>query len=976
MVFLRALLASLAAAIALAATAAHAHQPPQAAPPSPGSPAASRRTVAFFDFEERTPGPGGDFNPDPVPRHWFRAHDGPERDRPGFPAWNSAAFDDAVAASGSSSVRLDVAGGSASLRLMPGTIPVFPGADYAVTALIRTDGLDHARAFVTARFLDGSRRPIPAAEVRSEPVDSPGRWTRILFEMRGDHPEAAFLQLDLELLQPREFAAGSGGLGPHAVLFEDIDAHAWFDDVAVYQVPRVTLECQGPANIVLAPDRPQLRFSIRDMVGDALRAALVVEDDRGQRVAATTAEGDATGRTSLWTPDLPSYGWYRASLLVSHDGHEIARASTQFLYLPPVPHDRPIDYAPPAELRRWGLVADAAPPPGVPAWPAIAADVARAVGTGFFVLPHADATLAPADLARSLPEAEPALEALLALRQDVTLCFAAVPARLAADLRIDATDTSALSSRDPANWLPYLSPVLERTAQRVFRWQIGPVAAARTGTADLAAAVAGYRSALSGHVPGLRLGAALRPGARGLTSPDSVSAIGADDLLVCFPTGPAPGAVAATLAAAAKVSGPEVTVVFGAALSGADLRTDSSLRESLDDLVRAAAEFVAAPRPAGDAPPPRAAIAAPWVWTDATTGWTAGQDATQPLTRAQAVPQPHLAVWRTLMDHLAGRTVVAELPVRSPDGRGRARCIVLGDPDSEAAASRPLRGAILAWSNTSDGDPPVLSAYLGEGPLTIVDIFGNESPLPMPEETGVADGHVEIPIPRSPIFIEGIDPRIVRFIASLRIDPAFARAIVAEHEHALVLDNPWPIRVSGQLQIVSPNPDAPEFAGWTINPRGPIPFSIAPHATERIPISFSFGAAEESGRKQFQVVVRLVADRPYPPQVLTAPLDIGSEDLTLVCEAVRSPDPNGPDVVVTATITNRGRRLRSMSLDAVAPGLPSQQFPIGDLAPGQTTIRRFVFRGAAKALAGRRIRLSLTDTDVSERLNTSVVAPE
>ncbi|MBY0308365.1 MAG: hypothetical protein K2Q09_06460, partial [Phycisphaerales bacterium] len=103
-------------------------------------PSFAGRQVSVFDFEEQA------YNPEDVPRNWYRAQDAPGRARRGFPRWNQAIFDSRVTHSGTASVMLPTKGGSTSLRLGSGVIQVFPDAEYRVSAYIRTEGLRHAGA--------------------------------------------------------------------------------------------------------------------------------------------------------------------------------------------------------------------------------------------------------------------------------------------------------------------------------------------------------------------------------------------------------------------------------------------------------------------------------------------------------------------------------------------------------------------------------------------------------------------------------------------------------------------------------------------------------------------------------------------------------------------------------------------------------------------------------------------------------------
>src|ERR1043165_9169790 len=169
---------ALAGFVALAAGIPVCAQEPEAAKPAPrpqavNRPLAARRVVFQFDFE---PDPTEKFE---LPRYWDLAQDGSNiaGERLGFPAWNTAGFDAQAAFSGGRSVRLVTKGGSVSLRLWPGVVPVFPGTDYLVSGHVRTRGLKSARAALTARYLDKANKPIPGAESRSELIATPaGEW--------------------------------------------------------------------------------------------------------------------------------------------------------------------------------------------------------------------------------------------------------------------------------------------------------------------------------------------------------------------------------------------------------------------------------------------------------------------------------------------------------------------------------------------------------------------------------------------------------------------------------------------------------------------------------------------------------------------------------------------------------------------------------------------------------------------------------
>ncbi|MEM1424040.1 MAG: hypothetical protein AAGH64_08555, partial [Planctomycetota bacterium] len=182
------------------------------------------RVVASWDFEDESDRLFG------VPAGWFRSVHNPEGDdptfRPGFPPFNLATI--GALAEGGHALEMPTEGGSASLMLARGQLVAMPGSDYMVTARVRTSGLEHAAARVGIRFVDGAMRPIDGAGEMSEPVRSEGGWTTVRVLLEGDR-EAAFIQLELQVVQPEIMEPGVGRA--HEVVHEDFAGGAWFDDV-------------------------------------------------------------------------------------------------------------------------------------------------------------------------------------------------------------------------------------------------------------------------------------------------------------------------------------------------------------------------------------------------------------------------------------------------------------------------------------------------------------------------------------------------------------------------------------------------------------------------------------------------------------------------------------------------------------------------------------------------------------------------
>ncbi|MFT3686712.1 MAG: hypothetical protein QM783_17630 [Phycisphaerales bacterium] len=235
-------------------------------------PSFAGRQVCVFDFEEEA------YNPEDIPRNWFRAYDQPGRPRKGFPRWNQAIFNGRVAHSGNTSVMLPTKGGSTSLRLGSGLIQVFPDAEYRVSGYIRTEGLRYATALIEAAILDEQGNPVPGAVVRSQPLQSPEAWTPVAITLHGPFNGARTLRIDLLLLQPDQFPV-SRVAEQFVPRSEDLSGAAYFDDIAVLQLPRVRLSSDAPGNVFMGEKRkPELTAQVRDLTGEDLHAEIVTRD--------------------------------------------------------------------------------------------------------------------------------------------------------------------------------------------------------------------------------------------------------------------------------------------------------------------------------------------------------------------------------------------------------------------------------------------------------------------------------------------------------------------------------------------------------------------------------------------------------------------------------------------------------------------------------------------------------------------------
>lgn len=303
-----------------------AEEPPAAAsrPADPAgdtdwgkSPLAARRIVKTFDFDERA---AGNFGTSPA---GWRRHDGF-----GFPLFLEGQFDPQVGHNKPPSYRLDLNGGSLAYHYRGRDIAVRPSCDYLVVAWLKTAGLKDARAFISAQFLDRKNLPISGTEQRSELVGGVGEatdWQSLMLRLRCDLPEARYLGLSLWLTQKRHWDPGP--MSPRSIDREDIRASAWFDDVAVYRMPRVSLTTSRQGGVFGEHEPVEILPEVSDPDGLNLMARLSVTSADGQfrdeRMVPVRMSDQQPGERFLY-PNLP-VGLHRVELAVTTQDQVLVR---------------------------------------------------------------------------------------------------------------------------------------------------------------------------------------------------------------------------------------------------------------------------------------------------------------------------------------------------------------------------------------------------------------------------------------------------------------------------------------------------------------------------------------------------------------------------------------------------------------------------------------------------------------------------
>lgn len=946
-------------AVFLAAGAGPARAQPAAVPaagpadappdePSIDRPSASNRVVRVFDFEE------ADYNPLPVPFGWIRAQDDPAvpRVREGFPIWNQGSLDTrAPAASGVTTARLDVAGGSTSLRMLSGLVSVFPGADYGVTARVRTENLEHARAAIAARLLDQQGRVLPDTEAISELVRTDGEWTTITLAVPGIDDRAASIQIEMLALQPRQQPRHvndprNQAARPFKVWHEDYHARVWFDDVTIRLLPRLEMDTGQPGHVIAADQTPHLDVLVRDLTGEHLTATVRVLDADARLVDAVEMRPGQGRLVERFVPRLPGPGWYRAVLTVRSSTEIVAATRLDFALGAAEDADAPRH---PSFAIRAGAVdaSDSAALPTVVAW----SGVGRAV-VGVWSEELNQRTVGP--------DTNPAFDAVRTLLDrgvEVTVSLDEAPADLSALIGLDTWDVPGLIAADESLWMPWSERMLDLFGQGVLTWQLGRFAW-DNDAARLSARMASAASSIARWVPGPQVTAAwpmgyaitpdlVRPG-RGLVLRDDGA--GSDrDLDDTVSAWAARAGRPSTPGAATTPSedAPGLTIEFPASTDG------RVSRAAMGKLARRVITAWAAAHRSGVGDRVVFSLSEPW---SATGGL-----------RPARMPTPELAAWRTLSSVLGspGADGVIEL-----DLLPGVRTLLSGSGDE---------GVLIAWLDDPEAPVRTLELPLAIGPVRRVDLLGSRRVLEPIEDREMGLSTHRIALSREPVIIEGVRAELVRFLASVRLTPQRLSPVLGEREHRLVINNPWPFPVRGRVFIVEPGGlsagTGARDRSWEITPRV-LAFSIDAGQEWSAPVELAFGAGQETGWTEAIFDVQLSADQEYALLRVPRRVEIVSEDLDLTAVAYRSTAGDGPAsagaVSVHVIVTNRSAEPRSVEIAAVALDAARERATINALGPGQSAERRFLMFGLPP---GARISVGLTEPTSGTRLTRTIEAP-
>ncbi|MBH04879.1 MAG: hypothetical protein CMJ20_01020 [Phycisphaeraceae bacterium] len=868
------------------------------------------RCVKWFDFEER------ERNPNELPEHWFAVGRQAKISNPsfsqyslhrhlmakaGFPRYTQVQFDQSHSWSGGNSFYLGLNGGSAGAFLEVGAIDVVGNSDYLIFAHVRTTQLSSARAQLKAYFIDMDGNKIEASESITHPVATDGAWQRVAAKLFGEFPQAVWIGLELELNQP-EYNPDDP-LGRQQTVLEQVQGGAWFDDIVIWQSPRLVIQSPSPVNIVRAPEQPRLTVQVVDLLGQRLVADLGIYDYRLNRVAyQRQTVGPGAPSVWEWRPPLDRYGWYlvdmqvhapRAKMAKTPEVSPVLRVLSGLLYLPDeVTLDVP-------DATRFMLAAEDLPDEQLVLVPQLM-DAARINSVALSAWQR-DTSLIQATKRRLATDES--IDEIISQHRQVTLDLFPVPNALTQLLDITGSNPMAIFDSPIRKWRPYLAPLMMRHANRIRSWKIGASQSEQ----------AFYNPALPSLVESSRVHlAAMAPNPK-IVVPWNLNQSRIFEIsdqaayAVRVPDSVVPQQLGAYLEE--WLGGPPAEVSL---LLDVPTAMEMSHERRVDDLILRMIH-------AWEAGAVGMQLRRPW--------------AVSSNREISLVPDPLLGVFATVAHRLAGRRVLGRLSF----GDGLEAMILDGKSG----------GMLIAWNESGLVAETEIELYLGDNPV-VMDHWGNRTPA------RAHAGRHQIRLTKTPIFIEGIDPELAMFRSLFRVDSDFIESKQQVHHRTVSLSNPWPHTMTGQIILTDPQQ-------WVIQPRRTV-FSILPGGTQEIPISLRFPASEVSGHKQLTARVEFVTTRKYVVDVSNV-VELGLRDVKLDTNlSLESDESTGMvDLFVNLLVVNKGAEILNLRSFVIVQGRPRQVQPISGLHPGQSIIRQFRFGDVSESIDLATIRVGLRE---------------
>ena len=413
-----------------------------------------RRMVKSFDFNERSLG-----NFEAIPMNWLPV-EGPEYRR-----FLEARFDEKVGHRAPPSFLLALQGGSLASQYFAKDIPVHAGSEYRLIAWVRPRRLTHAGAYLTIYYLDHALRKIESTERRSVEVKGPSdheSWQRVMIDLPAGDENARWIGLTCHVDQSTIPKTKTDVV--HPIEYHDVHGAAWFDDITILRLPRISLSLNTDEGVYLPGSPTVCTVNMVDLDGADIRTDLDILAADGRILETHPLDSAKLARqaATVQIADLPA-GCYAARLRARVGDRVLSEQQRIFLRLGD-------------SLTRehrgkggFGIVADSS----LFAHRDITERLLRILEPSMVKLPLWREDLHDKAIVRGDPHLEELVEALHDADIGMVGVLESAPESLAKQYSLTEQSVTSILATNPNQWRPYIALILTRFGQRISAWQLG-----------------------------------------------------------------------------------------------------------------------------------------------------------------------------------------------------------------------------------------------------------------------------------------------------------------------------------------------------------------------------------------------------------------------------------------------------------------------------------------------------------------------
>ncbi|MCP4713116.1 MAG: hypothetical protein GY869_31180, partial [Planctomycetes bacterium] len=757
-----------------------------------------QRVMQTFDFEERQ------FHDEVLPMYW--AKNPPSE---GFPHYSRGQLDTTHHRGGEFSFLLIPDGGSVGYEYDRRRIQVKAGSDFQVTGYVHIENAPSCRAQLSCRLTDRAGKIIEGSGHTSQLVGATDMgsdgWGQLDIYVPGNYPEARYLTVGIWFFQEENW--NQDALISSPIFRRDVNGLAWFDDITIFQMPRVILKTSRESNVFESGESQVLKVEVQGVASLDYQARISIRDATGDLIHSeqwmlTGLEGEKSIK-DIPLPQLTA-GLYHGLLEIYSGNTHVADRQITFAQLAPLSGPAAISglnfgvLSLDSQIERWDTLID--------------------------LMKHSNAKLIKLPVWRRQPELPGAIfteqdfdQKLIQLQRNniqVMATFSEVPDSLALKMQVGQRSLLDILSLDPEVWRSQVAFVLAQYAQQVPYWQIGGESRWMDQTWDprIRSIIESMRIEFEKLVSNSVLAVPLSC----LHQVDQAQ-LGTSHVALNIPS---------------AVNPQQIQDYFD------DLRsrqldtiwaTVEPLDENLYDRKHYLIDFaqrIAFTKKAGAQ---AIFIHQPWRFR-------------MDNARSLIEPSELFLVYRTLSDYLGNAHFVAEFELAADVPA------LLFDRGGE--------GCLVTWNDNynteQEGGGEEIDLFLGQAPV-MVDLFGNQHIL------STNNGTTKFSVGQWPVIISGVNTAMAHLRATLNLEPATLDASIMRQQTRLTFTNPFNTSISGRLRLLL---NQPKYENWLIDPPF-INFALRPGETYSQDLMVKFPRNELAGAKKLETLITLDADRSY-----------------------------------------------------------------------------------------------------------------